>query len=45
MGPVIAGRIIDYRNENGPFQSIEEIKNVQGIGDVTFEKMKGEITV
>ena len=45
VGPVIAQRIIDYRNENGPFQQIEEIKNVKGIGDVTFEKMKDEITI
>lgn len=45
VGPVIAGRIIEYRNENGPFQAIEDIKNVSGIGDITFEKMKDEITV
>ena len=45
VGPVLAQRIIDYRNQNGPFQIIEEIKNVSGIGDVTFEKMKDEITV
>ena len=45
VGPVIAQRIIDYRNEHGPFQRIEDIKNVKGIGDATFEKMKDEITV
>lgn len=45
VGPVIAQRIIDYRNENGPFQKIEDIKNVNGIGDITFEKMKDEITI
>jgi competence protein ComEA len=45
VGPAIAQRIIDYRNQNGPFQTIEEIKNVSGIGDVNFEKMKDEITV
>jgi len=45
VGPVIAGRIIDYRNTNGPFENIEEIKNVSGIGDVTFLKMKDYITV
>ncbi len=45
IGPVLAQRVIDYRNANGLFYNIEEIKNVSGIGDVTFEKMKGEITV
>ncbi|MBI2057729.1 MAG: helix-hairpin-helix domain-containing protein [Candidatus Yanofskybacteria bacterium] len=45
VGPVIAQRIIDYRNKNGPFQKIEDIKNVNGIGDLKFEKMKDEITI
>jgi competence protein ComEA len=45
VGKVIAGRIIEYRTNNGLFQSIEEIKKVKGIGDKTFEKMKDSITV
>ena len=45
IGEVIAQRIIDYRNENGPFVQIEDIKNVKGIGEVTFEKMKDEIII
>lgn len=45
VGPVIAQRIIDYRTQNGPFQRIEDIKNVSGIGEKTFEKMKDEITI
>ena len=45
VGPVIAQRIIDYREENGSFQHIEDIKNVNGIGEVKFEKMKDEIEV
>ncbi len=45
VGPVIAQRIIDYRNTNGFFQKIEDIKKVKGIGDITFNKMKDEITI
>lgn len=45
VGPVIAGRIVAYREENGPFGSTEEIKNVKGIGDSIFENLKDDITV
>lgn len=45
IGPVYAGRIIDYRNQNGGFKSIEEIKNIKGIGDKTFEKFRDRITI
>ena len=45
IGPVLAGRIIEYRESNGAFKSIEEIKKVRGIGEKTFEKMRDEITV
>ena len=45
IGPSIAQRIIDYRTTHGPFQSVEDIKNVRGIGDATFEKLKDKITV
>lgn len=45
IGEVIARRIIDYRNEHGRFMSIEEIKNVFGIGDTKFEKIKDHICV
>lgn len=45
VGPSIAGRIIDYRENNGAFKSIDEIKKVRGIGDKTFEKMKDSITI
>jgi competence protein ComEA len=40
IGPVTADRIIEYRKNNGLFSSIEEIKNVSGIGEKTFEKIK-----
>lgn len=45
IGPAYAKNIIDYRTLNGPFQKIEDIKNVKGIGDVTFGKIKDQITV
>ncbi len=44
VGKTIAQRIIDYRNKT-PFKTIEEIKNVKGIGDKKFEKMKDLIVV
>lgn len=40
VGAVIAERIIAYRNENGAFDNIEELKNVPGIGEENFEKMR-----
>jgi competence protein ComEA len=45
IGSAKAQSIIDYRTTNGPFQSIEDIKKVKGIGDATFEKLKDKITV
>ena len=45
IGASIAGKIIEYRNKNGKFKSIEDIKNVTGIGDSKFEKIKSLIRV
>ena len=45
IGSSKADSIIAYREEQGLFQTIEEIKNVSGIGDATFEKLKDAITV
>jgi competence protein ComEA helix-hairpin-helix repeat region len=44
VGPAIAGRIIAYREQNGNFSKPEDIKNVSGIGDKTYEKMKNDIS-
>lgn len=44
VGEVYAQRIIDYRTTNGNFQSIEEIMKVSGIGTVTYENIKEQIT-
>ena len=43
IGDVKANAIIMYREENGGFKSIEELKNVEGIGEKTFEKIKDSI--
>lgn len=45
IGPSKAEAIIKYREENGTFKSIEEIKNVTGIGEALFEKFKENITI
>lgn len=45
IGAVKAEAIIAYREQNGPFKSIEEIMNVRGIKQATFEKIKDSITV
>ena len=45
IGESLAQRIIDYRLEHGFFQSIEDIKNVTGIGDALFNKIKDNITI
>ena len=44
VGPVTAEKIIEYRNANGPFAEIDDIKNISGIGEKTFQKMKDNIT-
>ena len=45
IGPVIAQRIVSYRQEHGPFSRIEEIQNVKGIGAGIFEAIRALITV
>lgn len=45
IGEVLANRIIEYRSEKGDFKSVEELKNVSGIGDKKFSEIKDKITV
>jgi comEA protein len=43
IGKTLANRIVEYRTLNGPFQDIKEIMKVSGIGNLTFEKISGQI--
>lgn len=45
VGPALSGRIIDYRESKGRFSSIEDIKEVSGIGETRFENLKDKICV
>ena len=45
VGEVIAARIIDYREKNGPFEKAADIMNVEGVGEGKFADMKDLITV
>ncbi len=45
IGPKLAERIVDYRDKNGPFNSIEDIQKVKGIGKKMFAKIKPFIDI
>jgi len=45
IGEKKAEQIVSYRQENGSFQTIEDLKNVSGIGEKTFEALKASVTV
>jgi competence protein ComEA len=45
IGAKTAARIVEYRQKNGPFKKVEDLMNVQGIGEKNFLKLKPQITV
>ena len=45
VGEATANKIVKYREEKGKFNSIEEIKNVNGIGDKKYEELKALISI
>ena len=45
IGKAYAERIVEYRQKNGPFKKVEDIINVRGIGEKTFERIKDRLTI
>ena len=45
IGPVLARRIVDYRQANGPFAAPEDLLGVEGIGQATLDGLRSRITV
>lgn len=45
VGPAMAAKIIEYREANGSFRAIEDLKKVKGMGEAKFKKLKDKITI
>jgi len=45
IGPAMAQRIIEFREQNGPFKSVDDLVQVRGIGGSKLQKIKDQITV
>jgi competence protein ComEA len=45
VGPVLAQRIVDYRTEHGPFATVDQLREVDGIGESRFGELRGRVTV
>ena len=45
VGEVLAAAIVTYRDENGPFTSVDQLEEVPGIGPSTLEELRDQVTV
>lgn len=45
IGPVLAARIVAWREDHGPFQSVDDLRQVSGIGEKTLERIRDLVTV
>ena len=45
IGAKTAGRILEYRQKNGPFKKVEELMNVRGVGEKNFLKLRTQLSV
>lgn len=45
IGPTLAERIVDYRDRNGPFGTVDELMMVEGIGEATYDGLKDLVKV
>ena len=45
VGPVTAGRIVEFRTKSGPFKRLEDLMAVKGIGEKSYQKLKDRITL
>jgi competence protein ComEA len=45
IGPVLAERIVEWRTANGPFASVDQLREVSGIGEAKFQDLRAKVTV
>ncbi|QJW98129.1 ComEA family DNA-binding protein [Frigoriglobus tundricola] len=45
VGPKVAEAVVDHRRLHGPFKSVDELRNVRGVGPITFEKIRDQFRV
>jgi competence protein ComEA len=45
VGPVLAQRIVEYRDQHGGFRTVDELRDVPGIGDAIFRQLESRVTV